>query len=705
VGDTGDAITVLSGGDGLYPVSWPTTGPIKEASIVTNFADATSTVTLADRQAHADANRRWLASDSYGAADLQVQQLAPVTLAGGAPCDAFSMYRAAQATIENAVDVTTTQQVQMIGHFPCGWGGNAAVGATCWNRLSDRKFYCLGISQIQDGLYWWGVAAHERGHALGLMHANSLLTPTRWPIGGKYAGTKFMEYGRAQSLMGNSSGLGPWGALARWYLGWLTPAGPHQVVVNPAPGTYKLVPISQQAGGLKGLVWQEGTAVYSGLEYRANVDEYENAATGTKRFNCLQLTTSGDSGSPEENEHDLTASETCLTVGETVTTPSGWKVRADSADTATILAQGTRVPGPAVPAIATPVNGSIVKGSVDIAVTNAGSPWRMSISYLAAGMYGYQKAAEKFAAPWTLPFDTTIVADGPVHLLVAICSAVGECNYASLDLLAQNGLSTTTTSPPTTTTTLPNVLYPIVDDQPDPSVVGDPVAFNVRLKKNDQFVPIYGVHITLQDKLGSICSGTETTRPDPNDLTTVRCTKAYTGGCLPCYSNIQAYDGAQWSDVGTFQHNVVAGSTTTTTGGPTTTAPSTTTTVPPTTTLKPTTTTATTTTVPTTTAAPTTTTTVKPTTTLLPTTTVPTTLRPTTTTTTLISTTTVPTTTRPATTLAPTTTVPTTTRPPTTTTTLLPCRWVGSDERCENAACRPPLVCRTKGGQSRCRLP
>jgi hypothetical protein len=648
---------------GLDAVTWPTTGRIREVTQVATYDNAPTTVTDQAILDNAAWNRRYYASTSYGLVDLQATQLPRVTLPGPAPCDAFSSFRSLQASIEATTDICQVEQVQMFGKYPCGWGGNAAVGPTCWRSLKDpTKTCCFGIAQNQDDVGWMGVAAHERGHALGLLHGNMMQLPSRFPLGGRYAATKFVEYGRNLTLLGNSSSNGPFGVLARFYLGWL-PVGPTGVLVTPAVGTYTLAPISQQAAALRGLVWQESGAVYAGLEYRADVNEFEHQNVAGKRMNCLHLTSSSDNGAPEEDEHDVVAGEPCLAVGETVTTPSGWRFQVTAPDTVAIQAQGTPLPSPTF-TITTPINGSIVSGQVALDGTVSGGIWRVQWSYNGGG--AWRALPPKLAAPWGTTFDSTLVADGRVSLLGAACNGAGMCAYGLVTVLTQNGIATTTTAPPTTTTTLPNVTYAVIEHLPNPSVVGEPVVFTVRAKKNDQFVPVSSLHINLSDAANASCVAA--TRVDAN---TLQCTKAYSAGCLPCFSSGFAFDGTAWTDIVNIPHNVVTATVTTTSGVPTTTGAPTTTVAPTTstsTTRPPTTTTATTSSSSTTTVQPSTSST---------------STRPTT------STTRVPTT--------------TTLRPTTTTTTVVPCRARGTS--CVlNGQKHPELCCsRRCGGARKCR--
>jgi len=164
----------------------------------------------------------------------------------------------------------------------CGFSGFSQVG--CYNvAIPSGSVYASTSYIIANELVsrdqGVGLVAHEGGHQLGLMHAQSLSYGTQ-PLGAVGASGTIAEYGDWFSVMGSAT-LGLYSAQHRAEtLGWMSNGVNYQTVSNA--GTFTLQPLEANPSGLQALKVQRGTGNpdWLWLEYRQPLGNYDTSFSG-----------------------------------------------------------------------------------------------------------------------------------------------------------------------------------------------------------------------------------------------------------------------------------------------------------------------------------------------------------------------------------------------------------------------------------------
>jgi M6 family metalloprotease-like protein len=160
----------------------------------------------------------------------------------------------------------------------CGWSGQSMVG--CSSLSSPSGSFTASISYLvpsdmatsDNGVT---LVAHEGGHQLGLLHAQSrdFVTEALGPLGA--TGT-IAEYGDPFSTMGAWE-LGLYSAPHKAeVLGWMNPTSNYQVVQSS--GVWSLQPLEVSSPGLQALKVQRGTGnnAWLWVEYRQPIGNYDS---------------------------------------------------------------------------------------------------------------------------------------------------------------------------------------------------------------------------------------------------------------------------------------------------------------------------------------------------------------------------------------------------------------------------------------------
>jgi M6 family metalloprotease-like protein len=215
---------------------------------------------------------------SYGQVSATGTVLGWYTLDQVYSCDNYyAMRNAAIAAADPDIDFRNYNRLFIIFPNPgsCSWAGLSNVGCGSFSSadgtISASSSWMLAqyFSGTDGGVK---LAAHEGGHALGLMHSRSrrFNGEALGPLG--EAGT-VSEYGDVQSAMG-SWNLGHYTAEQKVKLGWLPSSNVLQV---QAAGTFTIQPLEVPAGGAQALQVQRGTGnnAWLWLEYRQPLGNYD----------------------------------------------------------------------------------------------------------------------------------------------------------------------------------------------------------------------------------------------------------------------------------------------------------------------------------------------------------------------------------------------------------------------------------------------
>ena len=629
-------------------------GPVRILLVAASFTDSPSTETQAQLQADATMIQDYYRQTSDGQSVPTVTVFPrTVSVPVATTCSPGNDHTALVNVLDSEVDF---RQYDIFGiassYTVCGWGGVAFLGPIELRGTMD------GVIQMGTFLARENQAhidLHEIGHTYNLHHGAGFTVPSWFPVGDSgAAGASWVEYAHPLNTLGRSNSRGPFGVLHRYALGWLAPP---DLLVNPLPGTYRLLPVGSPRGSgtPQGLLIRRGLSDYLAVELRRSINAWESyVPTGAvKRFGCYVLS-SHHTPWPHEGAHQLTPRtyQGCE-VGDVIDDVTGTRVTI-VAVTDTDLTVRVDVVGPAdltLPAtrLTAPTMDQGVVGSVAVTATlDDVRPFGVQFQLVCGGSSSY--TARVTTTPYTATLDTTRCPDGPAWIYATGSDAVGQFQTSAVRIQSNNGGSvsttTTTTSTSTTTTTNPDALTAIVDsDTPDPSPWGIDVRVCAHGMQRGAVVPIASVYVAD----GPTCQGVGT------DAARLCCDVALSGSTILHVYVRSALLG--WSEFTTEPH--AYGGTTTTTSGPSTTTTSTS-------------------------RTPTTTTS----STLASSTTTTTTLRPTT--------------------LAPTSSTTSTLRP-TTSTTLGGCLSyqvcttpVGRGARCEGRVCAAGLTCMKAGGQWKC---
>jgi hypothetical protein len=647
-----------------------TTGDVRVLLVGVSFADSPFTQGLDGLRADAQVVEDYYNETSHGVVRMVVDVFPRVVAVPEATvCSPGSDHRLLVPLIDAEVDFRDYDVISLVSSYTvCAWGGVAFLGAPVTLTTNDGVV-SPGMNLNREGRP--GTIIHEIGHNFAGHHGAEWRHAEWMPVGGHNNGVQWGEYAYNLNALGNASLLGPPGSIHRYLYAWIAPP---DILVNPAPGTYTLVPIGSPLGsGPQALFFRRALSDYLAIELRQPINRWEQTNAASKPFGCILLSTK-HIAFPHEASHRLTArTKQGCAAGDVIRDPAtGAEVVIESVSTTGMVVRvvATGTPDLVLPAVrvTSPAVGTLVSGTLPVTATfTEANLWTAQPRLSCGGKLAWGPIVQAPAA--ALSIDTTPCPDGTAWLTVYGTDRTGQSTGAAIQVVVNNGgtgTTTTTTTPTTTTTstTDPNALVVVVDAVGGASPARSVTAHGVRRAAP---VGTFNLYVTEVGGTGYCQSFSATAEAQ---RTCVTGDANQSGPCTTVLCRLKATmrDAEGWSP-----YVVVpdGSSTTTTTGVPPTTLPTTTTTQAPTTS---------TTTVPTTTT--------RPTTTLVPTTTT----RPTTSTTS---------------TVRPTTLVPTTLRPTTTTvrptTTTLPCApWAQRGQDCSNAACVPGTRCRRKGGGVSC---
>lgn len=203
-------------------------------------------------------DRAWAAGDVFGW----------YTLSENYTCDQTeAILNAAIAQIDPITDLREYKRIFILFTLPanCPWSGLGTVG--CRNVTSPR------FGQLPASVVWqavengWGLAAHEGGHSLGILHANLRAFPGT-PLGAPGVAGDIQYMGDTSSVMGAVGYFGHYSARHKLALGWLDAAS--QITNVEGEGTFQLSPIAAAGPGLKALRVRRSPAIdaWIWIEYR-----------------------------------------------------------------------------------------------------------------------------------------------------------------------------------------------------------------------------------------------------------------------------------------------------------------------------------------------------------------------------------------------------------------------------------------------------
>lgn len=215
---------------------------------------------------------------SYGQTSASGTVLGWYTLDRVYTCDEYyAMRSAAIAAADADIDFRNYNRLFIIFPNPggCSWAGISNVGCSSFTSADGTV---PASSTWMLAQYFTGVdnavrlAAHEGGHALGLMHARSRRF-TGEPLAAPGTAGTISEYGDILSAMG-SWNLGHYNVEQKIRLGWLSSANVQQV---QSAGTYTLRPLEMPAGGVQALQVARGGSsnAWLWLEYRQPLGSYD----------------------------------------------------------------------------------------------------------------------------------------------------------------------------------------------------------------------------------------------------------------------------------------------------------------------------------------------------------------------------------------------------------------------------------------------
>ncbi len=211
---------------------------------------------------------------SYGQTSASGDVFGWFTVPGQIGCDGLGAF--AMSAIQTAwqtVDLTPYTRIYLYYPEPAGGCGWSAMGTVGCSPDVQASIVWMPIAS------WWTpgrmveLAAHEGGHSLGLMHADSRRYDGR-PLGAPEDPGTRREYGDPFSMMGNSAYLGHYTAQQKLELNWLTP---DQAVTVEGSGDYRVTPM-ETVGGVKALRVRRTTAPDSWLwlEFRQPIGIYDS---------------------------------------------------------------------------------------------------------------------------------------------------------------------------------------------------------------------------------------------------------------------------------------------------------------------------------------------------------------------------------------------------------------------------------------------
>lgn len=192
--------------------------------------------------------------------------------------DYYAMRNAAVAAADADIDFRNYNRLFIIFPNPgnCSWAGLSNVGCGSFSSadgtISASSSWMLA-TYFASADYGVRLAAHEGGHALGLMHSRSRRFNAE-PLGAPGTAGTISEYGDLQSAMG-SWNLGHYTAEQKAKLGWLASSNILQV---QTAGSFVVKPLEAPVGGSpQALQIQRGTGnnAWLWLEFRQPLGNYD----------------------------------------------------------------------------------------------------------------------------------------------------------------------------------------------------------------------------------------------------------------------------------------------------------------------------------------------------------------------------------------------------------------------------------------------
>ena len=218
---------------------------------------------------------------SYGKTSAAGNTFGPYTLDRVYSCSEYDLMRQAAMNAADA-DVYFPNYSRVFIVFPdpgsCGWAGLGMLGCGSFSTPGDGSFTAsvswLLATYMDSANNGVRLSTHEGGHNLTLHHASTRLFSGE-ALGNLGVAGTLDEYGDHFNTMGYWN-FGQYNAPHKAMMGWLSSGTGYQVVQSS--GTYTIVPIENNGGGIQALKVQRGTgnSAWMWLEFRQPIGQYDS---------------------------------------------------------------------------------------------------------------------------------------------------------------------------------------------------------------------------------------------------------------------------------------------------------------------------------------------------------------------------------------------------------------------------------------------